>query len=78
MKVTAGDSRHVSPITNSLGHETNTKLCLRNTALIRCDGYRSDNLQELYVLFSAVFCVKGLYYIFVMPMKCFNRPDSFC
>jgi hypothetical protein len=39
------DSRHVSPITDSqnvqaqvctdmLGHETNSKLCLRNTALL--------------------------------------------
>ena len=60
------DGRHVSPITDNqnvqaqictdmLGHETNSKLCLRNSALLVVCRPCCDKLQVLCVLVSKVF-----------------------
>jgi hypothetical protein len=82
------DSTSVSPITESqtvqaqtcteiLGHETNSKFCLRNTAPPVVRQTALWQVKVLCVIFSEVFCVKELL-IFLMLLKYFNHADTFC
>jgi hypothetical protein len=75
------DSRGVIAITDSQtvqadtsDHETNSKFCLRNTALhfLWCAGLLCGKLRVLCVLFSEVFFVKG------MGLFCFHHAKEVC
>jgi hypothetical protein len=82
------DSRHVSPTTDRQtvqaqkctdmwGHETNSKLCLRNTTVSGVQDFIVISLKSCVFYLQKCFVIKHcVYYIFIMPTKCLNHPDT--
>lgn len=84
------DSVRVSRITDSqtvqadtywqVGHETNSALCLRNIALLVVCRISLRWVAGVVCLFVVKCFVQKscVYYIFVIPRRCLNHPDSLC